>query len=153
MNLISLFVSLQFLLFATSEDIKTYKIPNILTYSHMIYGGIYTYQLGYSAKDILVAIIIFVIFGLFGLMGMGDVKMYIALSLLNGTKNVLQILLLSLVLLVTYCLIFKTEHFTKSIINLKNNKLKSAIKDSSNKYPFALFTYMGYLLFAILSLI
>ena len=94
MNLISLFVSLQFLLFATIEDIKTYKIPNILTYSHMIYGGIYAYQLGYSAKDILVAIIIFVIFGLFGLMGMGDVKMYIALSLLNGTKNVLQILLL-----------------------------------------------------------
>ena len=98
MNLISLFVSLQFLLFATSEDIETYKIPNILTYSHMIFGCIYAYQLGYSIKDILVAIIIFVIFGLVGLMGMGDVKMYIALSLLNGTKNVLQILLVPLLL-------------------------------------------------------
>ena len=83
------------LLAAAITDIRSYKIPNFLTFSGMLCGILYhTVQNGlsgflFSTGGILVGMSLFILFYLSGGMGAGDVKLMGSVGAFLGVKAVL----------------------------------------------------------------
>ena len=81
--------------FAVASDLKSRKIPNLITFPLMVYGLIYhavnsgISGLGYSFVGILVGIAIFIIPYIFGGMGAGDAKLMGGAGALIGCKGII----------------------------------------------------------------
>jgi len=82
---------------AAITDIRSYKIPNFLTFSGMLCGILYhTVQNGlsgflFSAGGVLVGMSLLIIFYLAGGMGAGDVKLLGSVGAFLGVKAVLMV--------------------------------------------------------------
>jgi Flp pilus assembly protein protease CpaA len=146
MDFIVFFLTANMLLYSAYYDITTYKIPNFLTFPTMFIGLVLSIANKTNLFIILVSIILLFIIGIVGMMGMGDVKMYMAILLLNGVKISVYTLGISCLLLIFYALICHFKEFIKELSDLLSfNVIALAETENKRKYPFAVFTFWGYL--------
>ena len=145
------------LILSSIADIKTTKIPNIITLPFLFIATIITciYNRGTLIENII-AIIGLYFLSVIGVMGMGDIKLVMGLTMLVGVKTTLYGVLLSCIALAVYSFSKDTETTTKEIkLALKSLTQMdiSSIAMSQHKIVFAPFLSIGYSLVYILTTI
>jgi prepilin peptidase CpaA len=112
------------LLPAAITDIRSYKIPNFLTFSGMLYGILYhTIQNGlsgfvFSTSGILIGMSLLILFYFSGGMGAGDVKLLGSVGAFVGAKAVVIVGLYTAIIGGAYALLLLALNpvETKSIV-------------------------------------
>ena len=87
MEFLVVFLTLQMLLYSAIEDLQTYHIPNYLTFSTMGFGVLMMFLYPKSITNVIlifIGITVLFIMAYYHVMGMGDIKLYMAILLLNG---------------------------------------------------------------------
>lgn len=114
-------------------DVKTQKIPNLLTFPMMVFGFAYhgvtsgLTGLGFSAAGLGVGIVIFLIPYLMGGMGAGDAKLMGAAGAVLGAKGVIVAAALSMAFGGVYamCLLVIHHDFSRSLLRRVGISLKT----------------------------
>ena len=105
------------LIIAAIIDMRTYRIPNLLTYPAMLAALLYhtvtngLNGLSFSLLGLLVGILLFGIPFFFGLMGAGDAKLMGAVGAVLGTRGVLNASLFTAVAGGVFALILLLSHY------------------------------------------
>ena len=105
------------LIIAAIIDMRTYKIPNLLTYPTMLTALIYhtvangVNGLAFSSLGLLVGIVLFSIPFFMGIMGAGDAKLMGAVGAVLGTRGVLNASLFTAVAGGAFALILLLTHY------------------------------------------
>ena len=101
---------------ATIQDLKTRKIPNLLTYPVMLFGLVYhgvlsgLMGIGFSAAGLAIGIGLFLIPYLMGGMGAGDAKLMGAAGAILGFKGVIIAAVMSILIGLVYAMILLLIH-------------------------------------------
>jgi len=101
---------------AAIQDLKTRKIPNLLTYPVMLFGLVYhgvlsgLMGIGFSAAGVGVGIGVFLIPYLMGGMGAGDAKLMGAAGAILGAKGVIIAAVMSILIGLVYAMVLLLIH-------------------------------------------
>lgn len=149
--MLSYIATLIIVLIAAVFDCKTKKIPNCLILAGLITGVIMNIVYKATLTDIFVKIavmIIILIFGSFRLLGMGDIKLWLVMTLLIGGIYSSVIICSGSIILIIYAVIKdKGEAFKMVFISaydaVSNKRVNKDIKEIGGKgYPLAVFLIM-----------
>lgn len=105
------------LFIAAISDLRTYRIPNLLTYPAMLIALIYHTITGgangfiFSSLGLLVGTVLFSIPFFMGIMGAGDVKLMGAVGAVLGSRGVLNATLFTAVAGGIFALILLLSHY------------------------------------------
>lgn len=149
-SVISIAVLLTLLLIASCYDKKTMKIPNWISLTGLITGICLCtsiYQVGYR----FVAIVFIFFFGTLGLMGMGDLKLWMMISMFTGFTVSCFIVAGGAGILIVHQLICDRKNagqtmrlaVTSFIVNRK------LIEFEQKKYAFAPYLFCSCLIYSI----
>jgi len=155
---VELFVSVVVLIVASIFDIKTRRIPNWLNFSAMLVSiglslwGVFGDE---GSAQYLVRFLLFIsifFFGSLRLMGMGDIKLLMALALLNTPLQLLLAIACGAVMLVGFSLLRngrKTiERVRYSLITVSERQIPKPVEDEL--IPFAPYLTAGYILISLI---
>lgn len=127
-------------------DIKSFRIPNKLTFPVMTVGLILSVFL--SPAETLrraAAIILLFFFGMLHLMGMGDLKLCMAITALRGWQEMLYMILGACVSMLLYCVLKNPK---KSFYEIKAAFIcmfwRMPPIGGGQQYPFSVFLLVGY---------
>ena len=101
---------------AAIRDLKTRKVPNLLTYTVMLFGLVYhgvlsgLIGIGFSAAGLSVGIGLFLIPYLMGGMGAGDAKLMGAAGAILGPKGVIIAAVMSILIGLVYAMVLLSIH-------------------------------------------
>lgn len=146
--MLSYIATLIIVLIAAVFDCKTKKIPNWLILAGLITGILMNIVYKATLTDIFVKIavmVVILIFGSFRLLGMGDIKLWLVMTLLIGGIYSSVIICSGSILLIIYAIIkdkgeaFRTV-FISAYDTVSNKRINKDIKEISSKgYPLAVF--------------
>lgn len=144
------------LLICSICDMLTERIPNKIIFPAMLISlgwciYIFTVDAWSGGLRLLLCIAIFA-FGALDLIGLGDIKVFMALALLNPpVKTLLSIAIGAIVFVVVQVIFFPKETWSRinfSIISLQSNNTKAIPKlkesDAKNKFQFVPCLMFGY---------
>lgn len=149
MDILIVFFTMQMLLISAIEDLQSFKIPNYITFGTMSLGLIMLFVYPKSITDVIaicVGIVVLFVIACFKIMGMGDVKLYMAILLLNGALISLFTLFISSILLIVCACISHSSEVKRALNGIKY-RYEAPVK---RKYPFAVFTFFGYAITTVL---
>ena len=152
-------ISLILLLLASIIDVKTKKIPNMLTFPAILLGIIWIFYTSISTHiftEMIFRLVLFVLiffFGMTGLIGLGDIKLFMALSLLNSPFVLLSSIAIAGFLLVIVKLV-QNPNETKQkmfsgIMMVRTKHIQKIDKDNNNTVAFAPYITTSYLIIGL----
>ena len=139
------------MIFASISDLKKGIIPNWLCLVIGL-GGILSWKSIEETKGHFLVLLFIFVFGYFRLMGMGDIKLWMAVSMYFSFRGTLLIMLLSAVLLIIYAL--ATEKDAMKTIRLSVSDIalnKRLLVFHQKKYAFAPFLAVSTVVFYIIT--
>ena len=118
---------------AAIRDLKTRKVPNLLTYTVMLFGLVYhgvlsgLIGIGFSAAGLVVGIVLFLIPYLMGGMGAGDAKLMGASGAILGSKGVIIAAVMSILIGLVYAMVLLLIHhgYCRSLLRRLGIMLKT----------------------------
>lgn len=146
-ELATLVSALAVLVISAITDMKTRKVPNVVTFPAMILGIVLTATMNGSDMLFRIVWLVFLFFfGTLGLMGMGDLKLLMALVALRGMGETSLTLLFGSLLLIAYCLVTETTAMTETLKDTgRFLTIGTGIRKlSDSEYPFAPFFAIAY---------
>lgn len=149
-------IAFTILCIASICDLRTHRIPNVLTFGSMIVGIAFTIIFEpASIVPRLICMLVLFVAGMFGIMGLGDIKLLMALAAFNHWKTILYTLGLgSIVFVLTYLILqpkrvaTEAKTFASKILTLDI----ATIGKSGAKRPFAPSLAIAYVAMFALSL-
>lgn len=146
LDIISTSITIIMLIIATVIDRKTRKIPNWLTFPCIIGGTVISFfssvNCGITA---IISLIVLFILGMTGFLGIGDLKLIMAVTALQGPIAGFISLVIAACLLV-YTHVIKQ----KNVVNMKRLIDKDLVCEGI-KVPFAQYILLGYAIFFFLT--
>lgn|GEM_PF-702626 len=149
-------LSVILLIAASVADVRTKTIPNKITFPAMAIGLacilISAITLHYYIALVLrlVLFVLVFLFGMTGLIGLGDIKLIMALSLLNYPIIVLITVIAACVLLILIEVLLKPREtnrkITTGIVMVMTKRITKITKDNKETVAFAPFLFFGYLI-------
>ena len=134
---------LTLLILATFTDIQTKKIPNIIFCVGMITGIAFDFVYPRSHVEIILAYIgafIVFLFGSLRLMGMGDIKIWIVLTVYEGLLKSAAIICIATVLFIIFHIIKNPRNFSTVLLGfsqaITNKKIQASGKQGYAFIPF-----------------
>ncbi len=156
--IIPFIISITLLILATITDIKYKKIPNIITLMGMCVGVIYQIISSiilhsYNSLIInLISIIALFFIGMTGILGLGDIKLLIALTALNGIMPAVMTAGFGSLYVIVVSLITKTREATEELkTGIQTLLFKLPIYQNGKSVPFAPYMLAGYISTRILN--
>lgn len=145
-ELISLFITFIMMFIAAFWDNSKRIIPNWITLPFIPVGLLLTYIADVDKGLVNTAVIVGLFFlGMTGMFGMGDLKLVMALTALQGYFSTLVVLIIASGLLV-----FQKIKIEKYVPNMKRIIDKKEA-ENGERVPFAPFMLIGYVFFVIVN--
>lgn len=156
--IIPFIISIVLLVLASITDIKYKKIPNIITLTGICIGVIFQITTSiilhsYSFLIIsLIAIIALFFIGMTGILGLGDIKLLIALTALNGIMPAIMTAGFGSLYVILISLITRTKEATGELkMGIQTLLFKLPIYRNGRSVPFAPYMLAGYISAMILN--
>lgn len=156
--IIPFIISITLLILATITDIKYKKIPNIITLTGMCVGVIYQIASSiilhsYNSLIInLISMIALFFIGMTGILGLGDIKLLIALTALNGIMPAVMTAGFGSLYVILISLITRTREATEELkTGIQTLLFKLPIYKNGKSVPFAQYMLAGYISTRILN--
>lgn len=136
------------LLVAACYDIRTFRIPNALTFPVMAAGLAASLVLSptlFFSRALSIVILFF--FGMTGLMGMGDLKLCMAITALCGFFEMLYMVLAACVAMLVYCIMEDPKRAAADIgATFQRLRFRLKVDDTGARYPFSFFLLIGFVI-------